>query len=199
MGDTFYLHLEFKSKNGRSVNLPFLCIKCGNCCRLEDFLSAGKINAKPEENPEVHSKIKTLFEELGGMWEADEAKYDEYIMHNPCPFLVNKSCSIYEIRPDGCRFFPKTAFGMQTQDCVPLTRFKKMRAALKKGRITKETYLFTGKALGSADWDEQIKPSKFTQKQYQTCVAKLRQAGMTDGELTLFNYFNGQSKSNFQG
>jgi len=27
MVDTFYLHLEFKGKNGWSINLPFMCIK----------------------------------------------------------------------------------------------------------------------------------------------------------------------------
>jgi Fe-S-cluster containining protein len=195
MVDTFYLHLEFGRKNRWSINLPFLCTKCGNCCRLEDFLCAGKINAKPEEQPEVHAKVQALFEALGGMWEADEAKYDKYLMHNPCPFLVHKSCSIYEIRPDGCRLFPQTAFGMQSQDCEPLTRFKKMRTALKKGKAHTETYYFTGKTLVSAKCDELIKPAKFTEKQYQTCIAKLRQAGMIDDELALFNYFNGQNKS----
>lgn len=196
MVETFYLHLEFTSKNGGwSLNLPFLCTKCGICCTLEDFLTAGEINAKPEEYPEVHAKVKALYEELGKMWEADEAKYDEYTMHTPCPFLVNKSCSIYEIRPDGCRLFPQTAFGMQNQDCTPLTRFKKMRATLKKGKPHTETYYFTGKTLGSTKCDEPIKPAKFTEKQYQTCIAKLRQAGMIDDELALFNYFNGQNKS----
>jgi hypothetical protein len=53
---------------------------------LEDFLSAGKINAKPEENPEIHSKIKTLFEELGGMWEAGEAKYENTSCTARAPF-----------------------------------------------------------------------------------------------------------------
>ncbi len=195
MVDTFYLHLEFTGKNGWSINLPFLCTKCGTCCTLEDFLTAGKINAKPEEHPKVHAKLKALFEELGKMWEADESKYETYTMHNPCPFLVKNSCTIYEIRPDGCRLFPKTAFGMQSQDCEPLTRFRKMCAALKKGRTHTGTYYFTGKTMGSAKCDEPIKPSKFTQKQYQACVAKLRQAGMTDDELTLFNDFNGQNKS----
>ncbi|MCL4430158.1 MAG: YkgJ family cysteine cluster protein [Chloroflexi bacterium] len=190
MVDTFYLHLEFSGKNGGwSINLPFLCNKCGVCCTLEDFLTAGEINAKPQEQPEVHAQAKALFEALGKMWEADEAKYDQYIMQNPCPFLVDKSCSIYEIRPDGCRLFPKTAFGMQTQDCEPLKRFKKMRTALKKGRTAKETYHFTGAN------QEPIKPTKFTEKQYQTCINKLRQAGVTDDELALFNYFNGQNKS----
>jgi Fe-S-cluster containining protein len=196
MVDTFYLHLEFTNKKGDwSINLPFLCTKCGICCTLEDFLTAGEINAKPEEHPKIHAKIKALFEALGEMWEENEAKYDKYIMHNPCPFLAEKSCSIYEIRPDGCRLFPKTAFGMQTQDCEPLTRFKRMRAALKKGKTTTETYHFTGKTLSSAKCDEPIKPAKFTQKQYQTCIAKLRHAGITDDELALFNCFNGQNKS----
>ena len=196
MVDTFYLHLEFTGKSdGWSINLPFLCNKCGVCCTLEDFLTAGEINAVPEEHLEVHAKVKFLFETLGKMWEASEAKYDQYIAHNPCPFLVDKSCSIYEIRPDGCRLFPNTAFGMQTQDCEPLNRFKKMRTALKKGKTTKETYHFSGKTLGSAKCDGAIKPAKFTEKQYQTCINKLRQTGITGDELTFFNYFNRQVKS----
>lgn len=195
MVDTFYLHLEFSCKSGGwSINLPFLCTKCGTCCTLEDFLTAGEINAKPEERPEVHAKMKALSEELGRMWEANEAKYNDYIMHNLCPFLVNQVCSIYEIRPNGCRLFPKTAFGMQTQDCEPLTRFKKMRTALKKGKPHTETYHFTGKIQGLTESNELIKPGKFTDKQYQECVAKLRQTGMTDDELNLFNYFNGIEK-----
>jgi Fe-S-cluster containining protein len=194
MIDTFYLHLFFKNKTCEwSVNLPFLCIKCGVCCTLDDFLTAGEINATSAENPKVHAKMKALSEELGKMWEADEAKYDNYIMHIPCPFLVNNACSIYEIRPDGCRLFPKTVFGMQTQDCEALTRFKKQRSALKRGRISKETYHFT---KSSATKPEAIKHTKFTEKRYQACIAKLRKAGITDDELSLFNYFNGKKKSN---
>jgi Fe-S-cluster containining protein len=194
MVDTFYLHLEFKGKNCWSINLPFLCNKCGVCCTLDDFLTAGEINSKPEEHSAVHAKMKALTEEIGKMWEADEAKYDDYIMHTPCPFLVNNACSIYEIRPDGCRLFPKTAFGMLTEDCEALNRFKRMRAALKKGRPNTETYHFTGASQGTTASTEPIKPSKFTQKQYQTCIVKLRQAEITDDELALFNYFNGQNK-----
>jgi Fe-S-cluster containining protein len=195
MVDTFYLHLEFKAKSDWSINLPFLCNKCGVCCTLDDFLTAGEISGKHEEHPEVHAKMKALSEELGKMWEADEAKYDGYIMHTPCPFLVNNSCSIYEVRPEGCRLFPKTAFGMLTQDCTALTRFKKQRATLKKGRTCKESYHFTGANQDATACTEPIKPAKFTQKQYQTCIAKLRQTGITDDELALFNYFNGQNKS----
>jgi Fe-S-cluster containining protein len=192
MLETFYLHLEFLGKNGWSINLPFVCVNCGNCCRLEDFLCAGEIKAEPHEHPQVHNKVKTLFEGLGNMWKADETKYDKYIMDNSCPFLADNSCSIYEIRPEGCRLFPKTTFGMQTQDCEPLNQFKKMCKILKKGRKSTEEYYFTGKVHGLNEYNELIKPAKFTQKQYQTCITKLRQAGITDDELNLFNFFNRQ-------
>lgn len=193
MTDTFYVHLEFSGKSGGwSINLPFLCTKCGICCMLEDFLTAGEINAKPEGHPEVRAKMKALSEALGEMWLADEAKYDNHIAHTPCPFLINNACSIYEIRPDGCRRFPNTTFGMQTQDCEPLTRFKTQLSTLRKGRKTKETYHFT--KTPNATQHDAIKPTKFTQKRYQTCIIKLRHAGMTEDELYLFNYLNCKKK-----
>ena len=191
MVDTFYLHLEFKDNNSDwSINLPFLCTKCGVCCTLDDFLTAGEIEAKPEERPEVHAKMKALFDELGKMWEADEAKYEEYTQRMPCPFLVDNACSIYEIRPGGCRLFPKTAFGMQTRDCPPLTRFKKQCLALKKGKTCKESYSFVGKTVDSTKSDDAVKPAVFTEKQYKVCIAKLHRAGITDEELKLFSDFN---------
>jgi Fe-S-cluster containining protein len=172
----------FTCKSGEwSVNLPFLCTKCGVCCTLDDFLTAGEVNAKLEENPQVHAKLKTLYNELGKLWETDEAKYDHYTTQAPCPFLRNKICSIYTIRPDGCRQFPNTPFGMQSQDCQPLNRFKKQCIALKRGRTSKVTFHFTGASL---------KPVRFTEEQYQKCIAKLRQAGITDDELTLVHRLN---------
>jgi len=191
MVDTFYLHLEFAGKfGGWSVDLPFLCNKCGVCCTLDDFLTAGQINSKPQEHPEVHAKLKGLFEALGVIFEENEEKYDQYITHHPCPFLIDKSCSIYEIRPEGCRQFPNTEFGMQTQDCEALNRFKRQRAAIRKGRKTKETYHF------SRNDQEIIKPAKLTEKQNQICITKLSQAGITDEELALFKIFNKQKKTN---
>ena len=190
MVETFYLHLEFSGKyGGWSVDLPFLCSKCGVCCTLDDFLTAGEINSKPQEHPEVHARLKDLFDALGVIFEEDEAKYDWYITHQSCPFQVEKVCSIYEIRPEGCKQFPNTKFGMQTQDCEALNRFKRQRTALRKGRKTKETYHFTSKD------QEIIKPAKLNEKQYQICITKLCQAGITDEELALFKSFNKQNKS----
>ena len=190
MVDTFYLHIEFKDKKGGwSINLPFLCNRCGVCCTLDDFLTAGEISSKLQEHQEVNAKLKDLFEALGVIFEEDEEKYDRYITNHACPFLVEESCSIYDIRPEGCRQFPNTKFGMQTQDCEALNRFKRQRTALRKGRKTKETYHFISKN------QEIINTSKLTEKQYQIYIAKLRQTGITNGELALLKTLNNQNKS----
>jgi Fe-S-cluster containining protein len=185
MVDTCYLHLEFKAKSGDwSINLPFLCTKCGVCCTLDDFLTAGEIKAKPQKHPEIHAKLKVIYDELGVLLEKGQDKYDDYVIHNPCPFVKDKLCTIYEIRPEGCRMFPNTMFAMLSQDCEALDRFKKQRLALRKGRATEEAYHSTL---------EPIKSSKFTQQQYQKCVAQLRKAGITKDEFALFQSINGQN------
>jgi Fe-S-cluster containining protein len=107
-------------------------------------------------------------------------------MKTPCPFLANKTCSIYEIRPEGCRQFPNTVFGMLTQDCEALTRFKKQCAALSTGRTAKRTYHST---------KEPIKETKIDPKRYQDCVAKLRKAGVTEDELVMFRALNREEES----
>jgi len=182
MVETFYLHLEFAGKNGGwSINLPFVCTKCGVCCTLDDFLTAGEIKAEPQEQPELHGELKALYEELAELLQEGEEKYDDYTMNTPCPFLREKTCSIYAIRPDGCRQFPNTRFGMQTTDCEALTRFKKQRVALSRGRKNKKTYHFTWKPL---------KQPKLTQKQYENCLAKLIKTGVTREEMEFLSFLN---------
>jgi Fe-S-cluster containining protein len=182
--ETFYLHLKFVGKNGGwSINLPFVCSKCGVCCTLDDFLTAGEIKAKLEEQPEVHRKLKALYEELAEILQDGEEKYDDHTTHTPCPFLKGKICTIYTFRPDGCRQFPNTRFGMQTTNCEALTRFKKQVAALSRGRKNKKTYHFTGNPL---------KHAKLTQKEYENCIAKLVKAGATTQELDYSSFLNKQ-------
>ena len=184
MIDTCYLHLEFKTKNDDwSINLPFLCTKCGVCCKLDDFLCAGEIK-EIMEHPEIGAKLRTLYDELAVQLEQGEDKYDEYAMHNPCPFIKNKLCTIYEIRPEGCKQFPNTRFAMLSEDCEALDRFKKQRQTLKKGRKSKEAFHSTSKP---------IIPTKFTQTQYQKCLAQLKKAGITKEELNLFRIINQQN------
>lgn len=182
MIDTVYLHLEFKTKSGDwSVNLPFVCDQCGACCKLEDFLIAGPAKVNLTENPHLFTKIKELYEDTGKMWEADEDEYEHYIANTPCPFVKDKKCTIYPYRPDGCRQFPNTPFGMLSQDCGALNRFKKQAITLCRGRKAEKTYYFTS---------EPIKRVKIQNKQFKDCVAKLCKAGITEDECALFESLN---------
>jgi Fe-S-cluster containining protein len=184
MLETYYIHLEFQAKAGNwSVNLPFLCDRCGVCCTLEDFLTAGKIHGSPDHDGAVFAKFVALKEELGVLFEQDEDEYEDYIARTKCPFQTDNICSIYSLRPDGCRQFPNTPFGMLSEDCQALTRFKKQRIAVRRGRVAKETGHFTVDSLV---------PAKFSEKQYKTCLEKLCQAGITEQELQLFNQLNKQ-------
>ncbi|MGD6805627.1 MAG: YkgJ family cysteine cluster protein [Candidatus Bathyarchaeia archaeon] len=181
MIDTCYLHLEFKAKSGDwSINLPFLCTKCGVCCKLDDFLAAGEVKALAQ-HPKIQAELKKLYDELAVLFEQGEDKYDDYVMHTACPFLKNKLCTIYEIRPEGCRQFPNTPFAMLSEDCEALDRFKKQRLTLRRGRKSQEAFHSTGEA---------IVPAKATKAQYQKCIAQLKQAGITKEELNLFRSLN---------
>jgi Fe-S-cluster containining protein len=182
MIETFYVHFRFLGKDGVwSINLPFNCSKCGNCCTLDDFLTAGPIHAKSKEHPDIEAKIEALYDKLECLLDLGEEKYDDYIMHNPCLFLKNKVCSIYPIRPEGCRQFPNTRFGINSEGCESLTRFHKQRTYLKKGRINNQTYHFT---------TNEIKPVKYSGVQYESCIVKLKKAGATSEELELFTKIN---------
>ncbi|WP_343378011.1 YkgJ family cysteine cluster protein [Candidatus Bathycorpusculum sp.] len=182
MLETFYVHLVFQNRVGSwSVNLPFLCDMCGVCCSLEDFLTAGKIHGSSDVDCDVYAKFDALKEELGVLFERGEEEYERYVAGVKCPFQRGNVCSIYSIRPDGCRQFPNTPFGMLSEDCAALDRFKKQRLALKRGFVVKETGHFTVDSLLSV---------KFSDVQYTRCVEKLCKVGVTEQELRLFNMLN---------
>jgi Fe-S-cluster containining protein len=182
MIDTVYLHIEYQTKKCQwSLNLPFVCDQCGLCCKLEDFLTAGPTKVNPAENPQLSDRLTEIYEDTGRRWEADPEKYERYIATTPCPFVKDKKCTIYPYRPDGCRQFPNTPFGMLSQDCAALDRFKKQAIAVCRGRKAKKTYHFT---------TEPIIPAKISEKKHQDCLAKLRKAGITEEEYALFESLN---------
>ncbi len=184
MIDTVYAHIHFIGGKGFwSINLPFVCTKCGVCCILDDFLTAGPVKARPGENPEIENELLAIYDYLEKLLEGGEDKYDNYVLHTPCPFVKNKICTIYSIRPDGCRQFPNTPFGMLSEDCEALDRFKKQIKILKHGRASKVTLHFT---------TEPIKESKMSLRQYVNCLAKLRKVGITEEELALLRVLNRQ-------
>ena len=185
MIDTFYVHLEFRDRENWSINLPFLCSRCGRCCTLENFLTAGPLRGALGAHSESYSKADEIYWKMGNLWTENEVKYDRYVASTQCPFLKNDNCTVYAIRPEGCRYFPCTLFGMFAIDCKSLRRFKNHCNALKRGRKTTEVYQHTETTSAKSIMDV-----KFSQKQYETCIARLRETGISSKELSLFKLFN---------
>ena len=184
--DTFYEHYNFLYPKPWSVNLPFLCVKCGNCCSLDSFFSTGGIfSVYPSDKQisEIKLKTKPYFEKTHRI--VDNNKRKEYQMKTKCPFLQsNNYCEIYSVRPSGCQFFPKTDFGMNTEKgfCESLDRFKRFREVLLKEQEFIGYDFFT--------FSDGIQPVKMTNYQYEKCVTTLIKAGMTTEELKLFKKVN---------
>jgi len=87
-----------------------ICTQCGNCCRRENILVKGtdifniahKLGISPE-------KFRKRYLKPGNTWN----EWDGYmnLKRGKCPFLKRDpsgyySCSIYDIKPESCRFFP---------------------------------------------------------------------------------------------
>lgn len=192
--DTFYYHYKIGFPRAWSVNLPFLCVKCGKCCTLGNILDAGMLlvgDPSEEQIKELNKKRKPYVEEYNRIIREDKNKINAYLTDTKCPFLqTDKTCEIYAYRPIGCQAFPKTDLGMDSEEgyCESLDRFKSLCKALlrdqKRNYICDHFFIFK----------DGVKPVKMTKKQYDRCVAKLLRAGMTRDELALFNHLNANSQ-----
>jgi Fe-S-cluster containining protein len=76
------------------------CTQCGNCCTL----------LKPIIQ---NSDIKTLasitnksIQEFVSDFLVTDEEGDMHFKDLPCPFLIDKKCSVYDSRPDDCRSYP---------------------------------------------------------------------------------------------
>ncbi|MBC8432542.1 MAG: YkgJ family cysteine cluster protein [Desulfobacterales bacterium] len=77
--------------------LPFICYKCGSCCR--------------KYTPQIYADNIPLISEFLDISENELIKSHEasYFSEpqNDCPFLTeNNLCSIYPFRPSNCRLYP---------------------------------------------------------------------------------------------
>lgn len=76
------------------------CRRCGQCCRKSKPVSVRDrevwLIARFLRTPSA--KVRKLFFGRG--------KDRQIVMKDPCPFLMEKGCMIYEVRPRSCRDFP---------------------------------------------------------------------------------------------
>lgn len=100
------------------VFIPFVCKRCGECCRKAgvnwrymNFHKIGKyLGLTPKE-----VVIKYLAEDGPSNVPAGERKTKPQY---PCPFLKGNDCGIYPVRPGPCESFPvETNFGGRGVEC----------------------------------------------------------------------------------
>lgn len=108
------------------ILLPFICYKCGSCCR--NYV------------PQIYSnKIHAISEYLG-LPEAELIKIHEIAYFSKpevdCPFLTSESqCAIYPHRPPNCQLYPlDTDLHNADVDCPGYKEFRNIWERFAKGR-----------------------------------------------------------------
>ena len=86
----------------REVSARIDCTKCGNCCReMQPVLTATDIRrlARKMKRP-----IKTFVSRY--LKKAPDGQAGLIFKARPCPFLRQRHCTVYEVRPRDCRSYP---------------------------------------------------------------------------------------------
>ncbi|MHA1755004.1 MAG: YkgJ family cysteine cluster protein [Candidatus Odinarchaeia archaeon] len=88
-------------------SLKFKCQKCGQCCNSEVIISYPDIR-QMMLNPNLADRIKKNFKprSIKGRPIYTTNSIVGVDERNPCVFLKELKCSIYEIRPKICRTYP---------------------------------------------------------------------------------------------
>lgn len=110
----------------------FKCLRCGKCCVEIGLPYDPKsiFDIAKHLDLTVHQVLEKYYGRIveeGKSWESEDNK------RTPCPFLKTdghvKCCSIYSVRPIGCRLYPfDTDFGRAGVDCKAAEAvFEKLR------------------------------------------------------------------------
>jgi Fe-S-cluster containining protein len=79
-----------------------ICRKCGACCSKNIPMRVSKFQLK-----EIAEKQNTSYKKIKRKIKAKPNQDGTfYINRNPCPFLNNKLCKIYNVRPSICKAYP---------------------------------------------------------------------------------------------
>ena len=120
------------------------CESCGECCiRTEMILSQQDIKVIIQNYPKKLKKKDFIFKNQTGFFQLKNSA-------NHCLFLnyITKKCTIYEYRPQGCRFYPLIYDFMKykcifDKDCPRTHLFYQKREELKKNCYDLKQFLKT--------------------------------------------------------
>lgn len=85
----------------REVSREIDCTKCANCCK--------KVNPvlKPTDIRRLAKHLELSVDKFHSQFLADAPEGEGSIFRNqPCPFLQNNLCTVYNDRPGDCRSYP---------------------------------------------------------------------------------------------
>jgi Fe-S-cluster containining protein len=170
-------------KNPYTVNIPFICERCGYCCREWPRLSI----------------IPSEITEFLGYDITDEARkqcVEDYLLNEygrikqPCGFFRDGGCIIYPVRPDVCRGFPITS-GRRPLDetwndlCLGYIRLNQL-----EDRLVRKPYIsWEGSGHDSEKEGILIKEPP-TKAQQRRILKKFMSLDPDEEELRLFKYVN---------
>lgn len=117
---------------GHIIFLPFVCQKCGRCCReigieqnyFDPYQIAEYLKIRVEE------AVKKYLGELIGI-EGDEIFYNINKPKKPCVFLESDKCKIYGVRPFACKSYP--LFGDAYIGCPARQELRTQQKVLSRG------------------------------------------------------------------
>jgi hypothetical protein len=114
---------------------------CAHCCYQAVGVSAPEVFAihehlratrTPDELAAVVARIRAADDRTRGMTSAERLSPD-----NPCPFLIDERCSIYEVRPLACR----GTNSLDATACERALRVPDARADFLAGKLTIPCFL----------------------------------------------------------
>lgn len=134
------------------VVVPFVCYKCGNCCRK--YYAAIDFELLPEIERIINKPIDAIQAQL-----SDDCEAYNSGMPTDCCFLepISNECLIYTIRPEPCRSFPLlTDFGAVGVDCIGHKEYTNIVEKLvkygKAAKVIKPAYSKKVRSIPNREW-----------------------------------------------
>jgi len=85
----------------REVSREIDCTKCANCCKTVHPV------LKPVDVRRVAKHLDLSLNEFRSRFLMDEPEREGSVFRNqPCPFLQDNLCTVYDDRPNNCRSYP---------------------------------------------------------------------------------------------
>jgi Fe-S-cluster containining protein len=91
------MNTQFEIK--QEILSNFKCHRCGECCKIS-------VQVESSDIIRLADKLKMKSEMFVAKYVWKDPLTNLNHLEDPCPFLKDKECTVYDARPDVCRVFP---------------------------------------------------------------------------------------------